>query len=54
MKYAAEEKGAAVHFPPLKHCGDSAAYIASAAFFDPEPKPLEEIVANPSLGILEI
>ena len=46
-------KGIKLHMPELKYCGDTAAYIASAAYFNNYPKPLNEIVPNPSLGILD-
>ncbi len=40
-----------IHIPPVWLCGDNAAYIASAAYFNLKAKPLSEIVPNPSLTI---
>lgn len=37
--------------PPLKYCTDNAAIIASAAFFNQNPKPIGQITADPSLNI---
>ncbi|MFA6981447.1 MAG: tRNA (adenosine(37)-N6)-threonylcarbamoyltransferase complex transferase subunit TsaD [Patescibacteria group bacterium] len=42
-----------VLFPDIKYCGDNAAYIASAAFFNRRNKILSEIVPQPSLSIME-
>jgi len=53
LKYAAEEISTPVFVPPLKYCGDSAVYIASAAYFNYLPKPLAEITADPSLTIMD-
>lgn len=53
IKYKAEEIGIDVFLPPLKYCGDTAVYIASAAYFNPVFKDIEDVVANPSLGILD-
>lgn len=36
-------------FPPINLCTDNAVYIASAAFFNYKPVPLEKINADPSL-----
>jgi len=52
LKYAAKEIGTPVFVPPLKYCGDSAVYIASAAHFNYLPKSLAEITADTSLTIL--
>ncbi len=52
MISTANELGVAVHLPPLKYCGDSAAYIASAAFFCGKPQELVNIKSNPSLGVM--
>jgi len=38
-----------VRFAPLEYCGDNAAMIASAAYFNFKPKPISVIQANPSL-----
>jgi N6-L-threonylcarbamoyladenine synthase len=54
LKYAAEEIGIPVFVPPLKYCGDSAVYVASAAHFNNFPQSLIEITANPSLTILDL
>ncbi len=42
-----------VFVPPLRLCTDNAVYIASAAYFNQNSRPLEEITANPSLGIMD-
>lgn len=52
LAFKAENVDAAVFVPQLKYCGDNAVYIASAAYFDPDPTPLSEIKADPSLGIM--
>uniref|UniRef100_A0A7C4XGQ4 tRNA N6-adenosine threonylcarbamoyltransferase n=1 Tax=candidate division WWE3 bacterium TaxID=2053526 RepID=A0A7C4XGQ4_UNCKA len=44
--------GVNFHMPPMKYCTDNAVYIASAAFFNNDPYPLDKINANPSLGIV--
>ena len=54
MKYEAEEIGVPLWKPPLKYCGDNAVYIASAAYFNNQQKPLKDILANPSLTIMDI
>ena len=48
-----DQLGVALHLPPLNLCGDNAIYIASAAFFNNKPVDIAEVVANPSLGILD-
>lgn len=53
LAYKAEEINMPVHTPPLKYCGDSAAYIASAAFFNYQPNPIKDIRADPSLTIMD-
>lgn len=40
--------------PEVKYCGDTAVYIASAAFFNNKPQELAQIRANPALGIMDI
>ncbi|HSX39841.1 MAG TPA: tRNA (adenosine(37)-N6)-threonylcarbamoyltransferase complex transferase subunit TsaD [Candidatus Saccharimonadales bacterium] len=45
--------GTPVFVPPIRLCTDNAIYIAAAAFFNPAHKSLEEIVANPSLGVMD-
>lgn len=49
-----EALGIATHIPQLKYCGDTAAYIASAAYFNRLTKPLGEIKADPGLSIMDI
>ncbi len=39
--------------PPVELCTDNAAYIASAAYFNYKPKNIEEVIADPSLGIMD-
>ncbi len=51
--FEAEELGVPVFVPPHKYCGDSAVYIASAAFFNNHPVDIKDVQANPSLGILD-
>lgn len=53
ISFEAEKVGVKVHFPPIELCTDNAAYIASAAFFNFKEIPLENIKANPSLGIMD-
>lgn len=43
-----------VHIPPISLCTDNAIYIASAAYFNRVEKPIDEITANPSLGIMDL
>lgn len=54
VRYEAESLGVFVSIPPIEFCTDSAAYIASAAYFNQNEKPLEEIKAETSLGITDI
>jgi len=42
-----------VHIPPIRLCTDNAVYIASAAYFNRNVKPISEIEAIPSLGIMD-
>ena len=51
--FEAEEIGIPVFIPPNKYCGDSAVYIASAAFFNNHPAKIKDVKADPSLGILD-
>jgi len=59
MRLSSEEIGVELHIPPLRLCTDNAVYIASAAYFLNQAKsfreysPIEDIVANPSLGIMD-
>ncbi|MFC1722152.1 tRNA (adenosine(37)-N6)-threonylcarbamoyltransferase complex transferase subunit TsaD [Patescibacteria group bacterium] len=54
MHFEAEALGIKVFIPPINLCGDTASYIASAAFYNNSPKSLKDIVANPSLGIMDV
>lgn len=49
----AAAKDIKVFVPALDLCTDNAIYIASAAFFNNNPKELSEINANPSLGVMD-
>lgn len=51
LKTAADAHNIPLHIPPLRLCGDNAIYIASAAYFNQNPKPLSEIHADSSLNI---
>ena len=51
---AADKNKLPIFFPALKYCGDNAAYIASAAYFNNRPQPLNLITAEPSLSIMEL
>ncbi|EKD99487.1 MAG: hypothetical protein ACD_22C00249G0005, partial [uncultured bacterium] len=42
-----------VFVPSLKYCTDNAVYIASAAYYNQGVKPLDQIQANPSLGVMD-
>ncbi len=53
LKYEAQSIMTPVYIPHLKYCGDNAVYIASAAYFNNNPKDPSEILANPSLGIMD-
>jgi N6-L-threonylcarbamoyladenine synthase len=53
LKFEAEELGTPVFVPPLKYCGDSAVYIAGAAFFNHHPQSIADIKADPSLSIMD-
>jgi len=48
-----ESKNISVPFfkPELRLCGDNASSVASAAFYNFDPKPFSEISADPSLSI---
>lgn len=39
--------------PPIELCTDNAVYIAGAAYFNFSPKKIEEVSADPSLGIMD-
>lgn len=53
LKNDAEDIGVAMYVPPINLCTDNAVYIASAAYFNPVKKALNEIIANPSLGVMD-
>lgn len=53
MKNAAGRLGIKVGIPSIELCTDNAIYIASAAFFNKNLKPIDEVVADPSLGITD-
>jgi len=42
-----------VRIPPLKLCTDNAVYVASAAFFNQNYRPFDQVTPNPSLTISE-
>ncbi len=42
-----------VYYPPVRLCGDNAAYIASAAHFNFKPALFKDIQPNPSLSITD-
>lgn len=51
LKNKADTLGIPLFVPPIELCGDTSAYIASAAYFNNTPKSIEEVNANPSLQI---
>lgn len=53
IKEEAENIGVSIRIPPVNLCTDNAIYIAAAAYFNNNPKPLNKIHANPSLGIMD-
>jgi N6-L-threonylcarbamoyladenine synthase len=53
LKERAENAGIGFFAPPISLCTDNAVYIAGAAYFNNKPKNLGEIIANPSLGIMD-
>ena len=52
LKLEAETAGIPLYVPPIRLCTDNAVYIASAAFFNQNYKTLDQIQANPSLGLV--
>ncbi|MFZ5424420.1 MAG: tRNA (adenosine(37)-N6)-threonylcarbamoyltransferase complex transferase subunit TsaD [Patescibacteria group bacterium] len=42
-----------LHVPPIHLCTDNAIYIASAAFFNFNPKPFASVKADPSLSVMD-
>jgi len=53
LKKEAENLNVEFYVPPVELCTDNAIYIASAAYFNYKPKKIEEVIANPSLGIMD-
>lgn len=45
--------GVSVYYPPIRLCGDNAAYIASAGFYNPVESSLEALSPNPALTIIQ-
>ncbi len=50
----AKELGVSFFVPPISLCTDNAIYIAAAANFINKTKAFDEIVADPSLGIMDL
>ncbi len=50
----AENRGISVLFPDFDLCTDNAIYIASAAYFNNNPQELSKVIADPSLGIMDL
>ena len=50
---AFESTSTKVFYPSTRLCGDNAAYIASAGFFNPTTASFVELVPNPSLTIVQ-
>ncbi|HNS71107.1 MAG TPA: tRNA (adenosine(37)-N6)-threonylcarbamoyltransferase complex transferase subunit TsaD [bacterium] len=48
-----KKRGISCFIPPVSLCTDNAVYIGSAAFFNYTEKNIDEINANPSLGIMD-
>jgi N6-L-threonylcarbamoyladenine synthase len=53
VKFEADNLNIPVHAPPLHLTGDTAVYIASAAYYNQAYRHLDDIIANPSLGIMD-
>ncbi len=53
LSFEAETTKTPVYYPELSLCGDNASYIASAAYFLNKEKPLQNVLPNPSLGIMD-
>lgn len=53
ISFEAEDLGVFISIPPIEFCTDSAVYIASAAYFNQNEKTLDDIKADPSLGIMD-
>lgn len=54
LRSAAKESGIEVLVPPFDLCTDNAIYIASAAYFNFYPKDFAKVVADPSLGVMDL
>jgi N6-L-threonylcarbamoyladenine synthase len=48
-----ENVGIKFFVPPVALCTDNAVYIASAAYFNNNTRRFDEVIANPSLGIMD-
>lgn len=48
-----ENVGIKFFVPPVDLCTDNAVYIASAAYFNNNARRFDEVIANPSLGIMD-
>jgi N6-L-threonylcarbamoyladenine synthase len=53
LQKEAENIGISFFVPPIDLCTDNAVYIAGAAYFNNKAKDLGNIVAKPSLGIMD-
>lgn len=53
LKLISNEHDTSFFCPPIRLCTDNAVNIASAAFFNNKSKPLNEITADPSLGVMD-
>lgn len=53
LKIEADKLRVSTHIPPVRLCTDNAIYIASTAYFNQIKRPLSEIYANSSLGIMD-
>jgi N6-L-threonylcarbamoyladenine synthase len=53
MSLALKNTSIKLFFPEFGLCTDNAAYIASAAYFNYKEKPLSDVVADPSLSIMD-
>ncbi|GIW69290.1 MAG: tRNA N6-adenosine threonylcarbamoyltransferase [Patescibacteria group bacterium] len=52
LREEAEKVGVFLHLPPPRLCTDNAVYIASSAYFNNKKVKLQDIKADPSLGIM--
>jgi len=53
LQKESENIGVAFYVPPIDLCTDNAVYIAGAAYFNNKAKDLGNIIAKPSLGIMD-